>query len=159
MIGATTSSLSLVWSLWNWIILDYEEPNGLTVRPRAPFHLSASNTLRSTAVNLRKQTSAVILVCGAGTRCMSLQDLTSKPLGEGGEMKRRQTFIWISFPWFVLTPAHYLFIYVYTSFISLTGTWLMVIQRNSFLILKWTTQWRALEICIIIKTNFGEHIL
>ena len=37
MSGVTTSSLSLAWSLRNWVILDYEEPNGLTVRPWAPF--------------------------------------------------------------------------------------------------------------------------
>ena len=39
MSGVTTSSLSLAWSLRNWVILDYEEPNGLTVRPWAPFFL------------------------------------------------------------------------------------------------------------------------
>ena len=39
MSGVTTSSLSLAWSLRNWVILDYEEPNGLTVRPWAPFLL------------------------------------------------------------------------------------------------------------------------
>ena len=42
MSGVTTSSLSLAWSLRNWVILDYEEPNGLTVRPWAPFLLSLS---------------------------------------------------------------------------------------------------------------------
>ena len=39
MSGVSTSSLSLAWSLRNWVILDYEEPNGLTVRPWAPFLL------------------------------------------------------------------------------------------------------------------------
>ena len=39
MSGVTTSSLSLTWSLINWVFLDYEEPNGLTVRPWAPFPL------------------------------------------------------------------------------------------------------------------------
>ena len=33
MSGVTTSSLSLAWTLRNWVILDYEEANGLTVRP------------------------------------------------------------------------------------------------------------------------------
>ena len=37
MSGVTTSSLSLAWTLRNWVILDYEEANGLTVRPWAPF--------------------------------------------------------------------------------------------------------------------------
>ena len=37
MSGVTTSSLSLAWSLRNWLILDYEEANGQTVRPWAPF--------------------------------------------------------------------------------------------------------------------------
>ena len=37
MSGVTTSSLSLAWSLRNWVILDYEEANGLTIRPWAPF--------------------------------------------------------------------------------------------------------------------------
>ena len=40
MSGVTTSSLSLAWSLRNWVILDYEEANGLTIRPWAPFLLS-----------------------------------------------------------------------------------------------------------------------
>ena len=40
MSGITTSLLSLAWSLWNWLILDYEEANGQTVRPWAPFLLS-----------------------------------------------------------------------------------------------------------------------
>ena len=40
MSGVTTSSLSLAWSLRNWVILDYEEPFGLTVRPWAPFLLT-----------------------------------------------------------------------------------------------------------------------
>ena len=44
MSGVTTSSLSLAWSLRNWVILDYEEPNGLTVRPWAPFLLSCSSS-------------------------------------------------------------------------------------------------------------------
>jgi len=39
MSGVTTSSLSLAWSLRNWLILDYEEANGQTVRPWAPFLL------------------------------------------------------------------------------------------------------------------------
>ena len=39
MSGVTTSSLSLAWSLRNWVILDYEEANGLTIRPWAPFLL------------------------------------------------------------------------------------------------------------------------
>jgi len=39
MSGITTSLLSLAWSLWNWLILDYEEANGQTVRPWAPFLL------------------------------------------------------------------------------------------------------------------------
>ena len=39
MSGVTTSSLSLAWSLRNWVILDYEEANGLTIRPWAPFPL------------------------------------------------------------------------------------------------------------------------
>jgi len=37
--GVTTSSLSLACSLRNWVILDYEEANGLTIRPWAPFLL------------------------------------------------------------------------------------------------------------------------
>ena len=37
--GVTTFSLSLACSLWNWVILDYEEANGLTIRPWAPFLL------------------------------------------------------------------------------------------------------------------------
>ena len=40
MSGVTTSSLSLAGSLRNWVILDYEEANGLTIRPWAPFLLS-----------------------------------------------------------------------------------------------------------------------
>ena len=40
MSGVTTSSLSLAWSHRNWVILDYEEANGLTIRPWAPFLLS-----------------------------------------------------------------------------------------------------------------------
>ena len=40
MSGVTTSSLSLDRSLRNWVILDYEEANGLTIRPWAPFLLS-----------------------------------------------------------------------------------------------------------------------
>jgi len=40
MSGLTTSSLSLAWSLRNWVILGYEEANGLTIRPWAPFLLS-----------------------------------------------------------------------------------------------------------------------
>ena len=39
MSGVTTSSLSLAWSLRNWVILDYEEPNGQMKRPWAPFLL------------------------------------------------------------------------------------------------------------------------
>ena len=42
MSGVTTSSLSLAWSLRNWLILDYEEANGQTVRPWAPFLLFES---------------------------------------------------------------------------------------------------------------------
>ena len=34
-----TSSLSLAWSLWNWVILEYEEPYYPTVRPCAPSFL------------------------------------------------------------------------------------------------------------------------
>ena len=45
MSGVTTSSLSLAWSLRNWVILDYEVKNGLTVRPWAPFLSSRSNKL------------------------------------------------------------------------------------------------------------------
>ena len=37
MSGVRTSSLSLASSLRNWVILDYEEANGLTIRPWAPF--------------------------------------------------------------------------------------------------------------------------
>ena len=37
MSGVTTSSLSVAWSLRNGVILDYEEANGLTIRPRASF--------------------------------------------------------------------------------------------------------------------------
>ena len=37
MSGVTTSSLSIAWSLRNWVMLDYEEDNGLTIRPWAPF--------------------------------------------------------------------------------------------------------------------------
>ena len=40
MSGVTTSSLSIAWSLRNWVMLDYEEDNGLTIRPWAPFLLS-----------------------------------------------------------------------------------------------------------------------
>ena len=40
MSGVTTSSLSLATSLRNWVILDYEEPNGQMKRPWAPFLLS-----------------------------------------------------------------------------------------------------------------------
>ena len=40
MSGVTTSSLSLAWSLRNWVILDYEEANGQMKRPWAPFLLS-----------------------------------------------------------------------------------------------------------------------
>ncbi len=36
MSGVMTSSLSLPSSLRNWVILDYEEANGLTIRPWAP---------------------------------------------------------------------------------------------------------------------------
>lgn len=36
MSGVRTSSLSLPSSLRNWVILDYEEANGLTIRPWAP---------------------------------------------------------------------------------------------------------------------------
>ena len=39
MSGVTTFSLSLACSLRNWVILDYEEANGLTIRPWAPFLL------------------------------------------------------------------------------------------------------------------------
>jgi len=42
MSGNTISYLSLAWSLRNWVILDYEEPNGLMVRPWAPFFFSFS---------------------------------------------------------------------------------------------------------------------
>ena len=37
MSGVTTSSLSLAWSLRNWVILDYEEVVSLTISPWAPF--------------------------------------------------------------------------------------------------------------------------
>ena len=37
MSGVTTSSVSLAWSLRNWVILDYQEANGLTIRPWATF--------------------------------------------------------------------------------------------------------------------------
>ena len=40
MSDVTTSSLSLSWSLRNWVILDYEEANGQMKRPWAPFFLS-----------------------------------------------------------------------------------------------------------------------
>ena len=39
MNGVTTSSLSLAWSLWNWVILEYVEPYYPTVRPCAPLFL------------------------------------------------------------------------------------------------------------------------
>ena len=42
MSGVTTSSLSIAWSLRNWVMLDYEEDNGLTIRPWAPFLLSST---------------------------------------------------------------------------------------------------------------------
>ena len=45
MSGVTTSSLSLAWSHRNWVILDYEEANGLTIRPWAPFLLSSYQLL------------------------------------------------------------------------------------------------------------------
>ena len=47
MSGVTTSSVSLAWSLRNWVILDYQEANGLTIRPWATF-LSYGLTNRST---------------------------------------------------------------------------------------------------------------
>ena len=43
MSGVTTSSLSLAWSLRNWVILDYEEANGQMKRPWAPFLLLISS--------------------------------------------------------------------------------------------------------------------
>ena len=51
MSGVTTSSLSLAWTLRNWVILDYEEANGLTVRPWAPFLSFQSLERRNSLLN------------------------------------------------------------------------------------------------------------
>ena len=56
MSGVTTSSLSLASSLRNWVILDYEEANSLTVRPRAPFLLSCGGSSGVCCVTLRTVT-------------------------------------------------------------------------------------------------------
>ena len=63
MSGVTTSSLSLAGSLRNWVILDYEEANGLTIRPWAPFLLSF------------KRCSALVLCLG-----LPLQEMAERPL-------------------------------------------------------------------------------
>jgi len=44
MNDVTTSSLSLAWSLWNWVILEYLEPYYPTVRPCAPLFLHINTT-------------------------------------------------------------------------------------------------------------------
>lgn len=47
MSGVRTSSLSLPSSLRNWVILDYEEANGLTIRPWAPVFSPFTRSCRS----------------------------------------------------------------------------------------------------------------
>ena len=87
MSGVTTSSLSLAWTLRNWVILDYEEANGLTVRPWAPF-LSFQSLEPSPFTGLSRL-DPVDLAFNLKVRDISGFDQQHKPIGQEKRQERR----------------------------------------------------------------------